>query len=442
MAGTKTKNIVLKTPIPGPKSLALMARRKAAVARGPFHGTPVFVDHAHGALITDVDGNVLIDLAAGIGVVNTGHTPEKLVKAIKGQADKLLHGSFNVTPYESYVALCERLNEKAPGKFPKKSFLANSGAEAVENAIKIARAHTGRPAVIAFEHAFHGRTFMAMTLTAKEKPYKTGFAPFNSDVYRAPFPYEYRGVRAETAYDGFAALAGRIGEDKIAAVIIEPVLGEGGFLPAPREFLEKLRLHCALNGIVLIADEIQSGFGRTGTLFASEQLGFIPDLILSAKGLAGGLPLSAVTGRAEIMDAPIEGGIGGTFGGNPLSVASALAVLDLLEDGVLFRRAAYLGLSIRKTLMEWKDRFPMIGDVRGLGPMLAFEFVKDGASKEPHPDAAKALVKFCYERGVVIMTAGTHGNCIRLLFPLVITDEQLSEAFAVLEAGLKSLRGF
>ena len=434
------KNIVLKTAIPGPKSLALMARRKAAVARGPFHGTPVFVDHAHGALITDVDGNVLIDLAAGIGVVNTGHTPETLVKAIKDQAEKLVHGSFNVTPYESYVALCEKLNGLAPGKFAKKSFLANSGAEAVENSIKIARAHTGRPSVIAFEHAFHGRTYMAMTLTAKEKPYKIGFAPFNSDVHRAPYPYAYHGVSAEASFAAFTDLVAKVGRDKIAAVIIEPVLGEGGFIPAPKEFLANLSLFCAKNGIVIIADEIQCGFGRTGTLFASEQLDFAPDLILTAKGLGGGMPISAVTGRAEIMDAPIEGGIGGTFGGNPVAVASALAVLEMMEDGIFLSRAQQLGRSVLEILQGWKVKYPIVGDVRGLGPMLALELVKDRTSKEPFADGAKALVKFCYERGVVIMTAGSYGNCVRLLFPLVITDEQLVEALAVLEAGLKSLR--
>lgn len=434
------KNIVLKTAIPGPKSVALMARRRAAVARGPFHGTPVFVDHAHGALITDVDGNVLIDLAAGIGVANTGHTPEALVKAIKAQADKLLHGSFNVTPYESYVSLCEKLNEKAPGKFAKKSFLANSGAEAVENSIKIARAHTGRPAVIAFEHAFHGRTFMAMTLTAKEKPYKTGFAPLNSDVYRSPFPYPYHDVGADQAFKAFTDLTAKVTATNIAAVIIEPVLGEGGFLPAPREFLADLSSFCAKNGIVLIADEIQCGFGRTGTLFASEQLGFEPDLILTAKGLGGGLPISAVTGRAEIMDAPIEGGIGGTFGGNPVAVASALAVLGMFEDGTLLTRARNLGGAVLKTLSAWKERHPVVGDVRGLGPMLALELVKDRGTKDPFADGAKALVRFCYERGVVIMTAGSYGNCVRLLFPLTISDEQLAEAFDILEDGLKSLR--
>jgi len=432
--------IKLKTAIPGPKSVALMARRRAAVARGPFHGTPVFVEHAHGALITDVDGNVFIDLAAGIGVVNTGHTPPKLVQAIKEQSERLLHGSFNVTPYEGYVALCEKLNALAPGKFAKKSFLANSGAEAVENSIKIARAHTGRPCVIAFEHAYHGRTYMAMTLTAKERPYKIGFAPFNSDVHRAPYPYPYHGMSAEAAFAAFTELAAKVIEKNLAAVIIEPVLGEGGFIPAPKEFLANLSAFCARHGIVLIADEIQSGFGRTGTLFASEQLAFVPDLILSAKGLGGGMPISAVTGRAEIMDAPIEGGIGGTFGGNPVAVASSLAVIATFEDGVLLKRSQELGRSVLKTLLAWKQQYPVVGDVRGLGPMLALELVKDPATKDPFADGAKALVKHCWERGVIVMTAGSYGNCVRLLFPLVITDEQLAEAFEVVESGLAGLR--
>ncbi|MCR4296365.1 MAG: 4-aminobutyrate--2-oxoglutarate transaminase [Elusimicrobia bacterium] len=417
-----------------------MARRRAAVARGPFHGTPVFVDHAHGALLTDVDGNVLIDLAAGIGVVNAGHTPEALVTAIGEQAGRLIHGSFNVTPYEGYVALCEKLNGLAPGKFAKKSFLANSGAEAVENSIKIARAHTGRPSVIAFEHAFHGRTYMAMTLTAKEKPYKIGFAPFNSNVLRAPYPYPYHDVTSETAFKAFSDLVEKEKASNIAAVIIEPVLGEGGFIPAPKEFLANLSSFCAKNGIVLIADEIQCGFGRTGTLFASEQLDFAPDLILTAKGLGGGMPISAVTGRAEIMDAPIEGGIGGTFGGNPVAVASALAVIELMAEPAFLPRVQALGRSVLKTLSAWKEKYPVIGDVRGLGPMLALELVKNSSAKEPFSDGAKALVKHCYERGVVLMTAGSYGNCVRLLFPLVITDEQLAEAFEVVEDGLKTLK--
>jgi 4-aminobutyrate aminotransferase / (S)-3-amino-2-methylpropionate transaminase / 5-aminovalerate transaminase len=433
------KSIDLKTAIPGAKSLALMARRKEAVARGPFHATPIFVESAHGALIKDVDGNTLIDLAAGIGVVNVGHTAESVVEAVRSQAGKLLHGSFNTTAYESYVSLCERLNAAAPGHFAKKSFLANSGAEAVENAVKIARAHTGRSAVVCFEHAFHGRTYMAMTLTAKYKPYKTGFAPFCSDVYRAPFPYPYRGVESRDAFAEFVEAAKAAGPDQIAAVIVEPVLGEGGFLPAPPEFLKNLREYCTKHGIVLIADEIQSGFGRTGALFASSLLGFVPDLLLTAKGLGGGLPISAVTGRAEMMDAPVEGGIGGTFGGNPVAVAAALAVMDLFEDGKLLAHAQSVGRFVEKALSAWKEKYPVIGDVRGLGPMMALELVKDRSTKDAFPEAAKKLVKYAYEHGVVVLTAGTYGNCVRLLPPLVITAEQLTEALDVLEAGLKEL---
>ncbi|MEK7389746.1 MAG: 4-aminobutyrate--2-oxoglutarate transaminase [Elusimicrobiota bacterium] len=417
-----------------------MARRRDAVARGPFHATPVFVSHAHGALLTDVDGNRFIDLAAGIGVVNVGHTPRSVVKAVKAQASALLHGSFNVTPYEGYVAVCEALNALTPGSFAKKSFLANSGAEAVENAIKISRAYTGRSTTIAFEHAFHGRTYMAMSLTAKEKPYKTGFAPLSSEVHRAPFPDPYRGMDAQRAFAGFLELTARVGPSTIASVIIEPVLGEGGFLPAPRDFLANLSDFCAKHSIVLIADEIQSGFGRAGTLFASEQLGFVPDLLLTAKGLGAGLPISGVTGRAEIMDAPIVGAIGGTFGGNPVAAASALAVIKMFKDGKLLKRSRELGEIVRKTLLGLQDRFPVIGDVRGLGPMLALELVADRASKTPFPEGAKALAAHCYENGVIVMTAGTHGNCVRLLMPLVITDAQLAEAFGVLEAGLGRLR--
>ena len=417
-----------------------MARRKAAVARGPFHATPVFVESAHGALLRDVDGNTLIDLAAGIGVVNVGHTSKPVVDAVREQAGKLLHGSFNTTPYESYVRLCERLNAAAPGDFPKKSFLANSGAEAVENAVKIARSYTNRPAVICFEHAFHGRTYMAMTLTAKFKPYKTGFAPFCSDVYRAPFPYPYRGVTSRDAFAEFVEAAKAAGPEQIAAVVIEPVLGEGGFIPAPAEFLKNLREYCTKHGIVLIADEIQSGFGRTGALFASELLGFVPDLLLTAKGLGGGLPISAVTGRAEMMDAPVEGGIGGTFGGNPVAVAAALAVMDLFEDGKLLEHARKLGEIIEKTLSAWKEKYPVIGDVRGLGPMMAIELVKDPKTKEAFPDGAKQAVRYCYEHGVVVLTAGSYGNCVRLLPPLAIEEGQLMEALDILEAGIQGLR--
>ncbi|MFI5348405.1 MAG: 4-aminobutyrate--2-oxoglutarate transaminase [Elusimicrobiota bacterium] len=439
-SAAQTKSIVLNTSIPGPKSSALMARRKAAVARGPFHATPLFVESAHGALLLDVDGNTLIDLAAGIGVVNVGHTAKPVVDAVRDQAERLLHGSFNTTPYESYVRLCERLNVAAPGDFPKKSFLANSGAEAVENAVKIARSYTNRPAVICFEHAFHGRTYMAMTLTAKFKPYKTGFAPFCSDVYRAPFPYPYRGVASRDAFAEFVEAAKAAGPEQIAAVVIEPVLGEGGFIPAPAEFLKNLREYCTKHGIVLIADEIQSGFGRTGALFASARLGLVPDLLLTAKGLGGGLPISAVTGRAEMMDAPVEGGIGGTFGGNPVAVAAALAVMDIFEDGKLLEHARKLGEIIEKTLSAWKEKYPVIGDVRGLGPMMAIELVKDPKTKEAFPDGAKQVVRYCYEHGVVVLTAGSYGNCVRLLPPLAIEEGQLTEALDILEAGLQELR--
>jgi 4-aminobutyrate aminotransferase/(S)-3-amino-2-methylpropionate transaminase len=417
-----------------------MARRKAAVARGPFHATPVFVASAHGALLTDVDHNILIDLAAGIGVVNTGHTATAVVDAVRDQAARLLHASFNTTPYEAYVALAERLNAAAPGTHAKKTFLANSGAEAVENAVKIARAHTGRAGVLCFEHAFHGRTYMAMTLTGKAKPYKYGFSPLCSDVYRAPYPYAPGGLDAKAAFAAFLEVAQvQTMPSQLAAVIIEPVVGEGGFMPADPAFLRLLRAWCTEHGVVLIADEIQCGFGRTGTLFASEQLGLVPDLLTTAKGLAGGMPLSAVVGRAEMMDAPVEGGIGGTFGGNPVSAAAALAVLDLLEDDAFLARARALGVSMRKTLEGWRRAYAKVGDVRGLGPMLAFELVKAG-SGAPDAEAAKALAKWCYERGVVVLTAGSHGNCLRLLPPLVITDAQLAEAFAVMEAGLKEPR--
>ena len=436
-------SINLKTSIPGPKSAALMKEREAHVARGPFHLSPIFLAKAKGALLEDVDGNQLIDFAAGIGVVNAGHSPEGLVRAIQTQAENFLHASFNVTPYESYVRLAEKLNRAAPGNFAKKTFLANSGAEAVENSIKIARAFTGRPAVVCFDHAFHGRTYLAMALTSKYKPYKYAFGPFQSEIYRAPFPYAYRwpgdpARMVDECFQQFEDLVvSRIGAQQTAAVILEPVLGEGGFLVAPPAFLKKLRDFCTTHGIVLIADEIQSGFGRTGSLFASEQLGLVPDLITSAKGLGGGMPISAVTGKAEIMDAPIEGGIGGTFGGNPLSCASALAVFDVFEKGGMLAHTKKLGALLGERLAKWKEKFPAVGEVRGLGPMQAMELVKDRQTKEPNPELTKKLVKHSYEHGLVIMSAGTYGNVIRLLPPLAIEEAQLKEGLDVLEAGLE-----
>jgi 4-aminobutyrate aminotransferase / (S)-3-amino-2-methylpropionate transaminase / 5-aminovalerate transaminase len=438
--------IHLVTEIPGPKSRALMEARRANVARGPFHTTPIFAARAHGSVIEDVDGNKLLDFASGIAVTNLGHTPDDVVAAITAQAGKLLHSSVNVVPYEGYVALAERLNRITPGAFAKKTFLANSGAEAVENAVKIARAFTGRQAVVCFEHAFHGRTQLALTLTAK-LGYRSGFAPFAPEVYRAPFPYAYRSDDADVSEASFRALdeliSHHIGRKNTAAVIIEPVLGEGGFIDAPGPYMRRLREYCSEHGIVLIADEIQTGFGRTGTMFACEHHGVAPDLITLAKGLGSGLPISAVTGRAEIMDAPAEGGIGGTYGGNPVACAAALAVIARVEaeGGAFLRRARALGEGLRARLEAWKSRFEVIGDVRGLGPMLGIELVKDRRSKEPDKASTAAVVKHAYEHGVVLLSAGTYSNVIRFLPPLTISDDELAEGLAVVEQGLAALQG-
>ena len=437
-------SIRLKTAIPGPNSLALMRRREAAVPRGPFHATPVFISRAKGAIVEDVDGNQFIDFAAGIGVANTGHCNDAVLQALQAQQEQSLHLSFNVTPYESYIQVCELLNERTPGKYAKKTFLANSGAEAVENAVKIARAHTKRQAVISFEHGFHGRTYMAMTMTSKGL-YKQGFGPYNPEVYPAAFPYVYRwrgggdiDQVAESCFKEFEhLLTVKLTPSHVAAVIFEPVLGEGGFLPMPRLFAQKLREFCSTHGIVLIADEIQSGFGRTGTLFACEHLGIEPDLITTAKGLAGGTVLSAVTGRAEMMDAPVVGAIGGTFGGNPLGCAAALAVFSQID--ALLPKAKILGEVLATRLSGWQQRYPRIGDVRGLGPMLGMELVKDRASKTPDPDGTKKLARYCYEHGVIVMTSGSYGNVLRFLMPLVIDHSDLEEGLAVVEAGLRSL---
>lgn len=420
-----------------------MTRRQSAVARGPFHVTPIFVKKAHGAILEDVDGNHFIDFAAGIGVVNTGHLHSKVVSAIEDQVRDSLHLSFNVTPYETYIGLCERLNRCTPGSFAKKTFLANSGAEAVENAVKIARAYTGKQGIVAFDHGFHGRTYMAMTLTSKGL-YRQGFAPYTPEVYHAPFPYCYRWPTSQEAKqvsnECFAQfeemLKIRLLTSQVAAVIFEPVLGEGGFLPMPKEFAQKLRAFCTEHKIVLIADEIQSGFGRTGTLFACEQLGIEPDLITTAKGLGGGTPISAITGRAEIMDAPVEGAIGGTFGGSPLSCSAALAVLDLFEKTDLLRQAQKMGETLRSRLLKWSEQFECVGNVRGMGPMLAMELVSDKKSKAPDAPKTKALIKYCWENGVILMSSGSYGNVVRFLMPLTIESAELTEGLDVVEKGL------
>lgn len=439
--------IELKTKVPGPKSQALMKARLDQVARGPFHATPIFVARGEGAILEDVDGNKFIDLAGGIGVTNVGQRELGVTKAIHDQTDRFLHTSFNVTPYESYVAVCQKLNEKTPGRFPKKSFLANSGAEATENAVKIARAYTKKKYVVAFEHAFHGRTYMAMGLTAKETPYKAGFGPFPDGVIRVPFPYAYRWTSTGAVAEGdmetqaFEALVRELGkfQDDIAAIVVEPILGEGGFLVLPPRYAKWLEGYAREKGILLVADEIQCGFGRTGKLFASEALGIVPDLVLTAKGLGGGLPLSAVTGRADVMDAPSEGAIGGTFGGNPLSCRAALAVFTFFDNPQILADVEKKGAWLFQQLEKWKEKIPAVGDVRGLGMMAAVELVKDRKTKEPAKELTAAVLKLACERGVVALSAGTYGNVIRFLPPLTISQSELKEGLSVLESALKEL---
>lgn len=439
--------IQIRTAIPGPRSRELMQRRNNAIVRAAYHATPIFVAKAEGAVVEDVDGNRLIDFAGGIGCLNTGHRAPGVVDAIRKQLDRFLHTSFNVLPYESYVRVAERLNAITPGKFPKKTVLVNTGAEAVENAIKIARCYTKRPAVIAFEDAFHGRTYMTMALTSKTHPYKAGFEPFPGDVYRVPYAYCYRCSYA-MKYPSCDVYCARHLEDtfkrvvsaeSVAAVLVEPILGEGGFVTPPAEFYTVLTEICRRYGILVIADEVQTGFARTGATFACERLGLVPDMITMAKSITGGLPLAAVTGRAEVMDAPGYGGLGGTFGGNPAACEAALAVLDMLERENLNARANALGEKFRKRAAEWQAQWELVGEVRGLGAMQALELVRSRAGREPATDETKQLAQYCYEHGLVTITAGTYGNVIRLLMPLVITDAQMDEALDVLGSGIASI---
>ena len=441
--------IHLKTEIPGPRSRELFARREAAVPRGPFNATPIFVKEGSGALLTDVDGNRLIDFAGGIGCVNVGHANDAVVEAASAQLERFTHACFHVTPYESYVRLAERLNALVPGDFAKKTFFANSGAEAVENAVKVARAATGREAILAFEDGFHGRTLLAMSLTSKVHPYKAGFGPFAPEIYRAPYAYCYRcsyhleypscGVACADALED--CFKRHVAAEDVAAVIVEPVLGEGGFVVPPREFLPKLREITARHGILLIADEVQTGFGRTGKLFAVEHAGIAPDVLIAAKSIAGGLPLSSITGRAEVMDAAGVGGLGGTFGGNPVALAGAHAVLDQMEGGAIFEQANRIGRVFSERASRWKSAYPLVGDVRGVGAMWAVELVKDTTTRAPAKDETAAVSRKCYERGLVTITAGTYGNILRTLMPLVIRDDELREGLDVLEGALREASG-
>jgi 4-aminobutyrate aminotransferase/(S)-3-amino-2-methylpropionate transaminase len=435
--------IQIRTEIPGPKSRALMARREAAIPRGPSNATPIFAASAQGATIEDVDGNRYLDFAGGIGCLNVGHRSPRVLNAIRAQLEKHLHLCFAVTPYESYVAVAEKLNALAPGNFPKKTILLNSGAEAIENSIKIARAYTKRPAVICFEDAFHGRTLLTMSLTSKTHPYKAGFHPFASDIYRIPFAYPYRAEKGATA-ESFAhhledAFKRSVAPESVAAVIAEPVLGEGGFIIPPRDYFKLLQNICRQHGILFIADEVQSGFARTGKWFASEHFGIEPDLITMAKSLGGGMPIAAVTGRAEIMDAPGVGALGGTFCGHPASCAAALAAIETIEKDGLLARSTAIGKHFEHRAQAWQKKWPLIGEVRGLGGMCAIELVRDPQTREPADTETKAIAKFCYERGLITITAGTFNNVIRILVPLVVTDEQLDEGLNVIEAALASV---
>ena len=438
------KTIQIRTEVPGPKSRALVARKDAAVPRGPALVTPVCAAKAEGAWIEDLDGNRYIDFAGGIGCLNSGHRAPRVEKALREQLEKFLHLCFGVTPYESYVALAEKLNALAPISGPKKTMFINSGAEAVENAVKIARAYTKRPAVIAFEDAFHGRTLLTMSLTSKIVPYKAGFAPFAPEVYRVPYAYCYRCSYSKT-YPSCETYCARHLEDTfrrvvdpntVAAIIAEPVLGEGGFVIPPKEFFPILREICNKYGIVLISDEVQSGIGRTGKWFAIEHFGVEPDLITTAKSVGGGMPIAGVTGRAEIMDAPNPGGLGSTFAGNPMSCVAALAALETIEKDGLLERSTAIGKRFVEQVNGWRKKFSLIGEVRALGGMCAFELVRDVTTREPAGAETKELAKYAYEHGVITITAGTLGNVMRILVPLVVTDEQFDEAMGVLEAGL------
>ncbi|MCA1688416.1 MAG: 4-aminobutyrate--2-oxoglutarate transaminase [Actinobacteria bacterium] len=423
----------IKTEIPGPKSRALMERRRGAVSSGVGIATPIFAQEAKGALLTDVDGNTFIDFGGGIGVMNVGHADPRVVAAVKDQVERFTHTCFYVTEYEPYIELAERLNSLVPGDFEKRSFFVNSGAEAVENAVKIARSYTKRPAILAFENAFHGRTLLAMSLTSKANPYKKSFGPFAPEVYRVPAPYPYRGPSEEEWFAVFERALVNIDVGSVAAAIVEPVAGEGGFIPFPDSCLQRLREFCDENGILLIADEIQTGFGRTGKMFCVEHSGVVPDLLTTAKSLGGGLPIGGVTGRAEIMDSVHVGGLGTTYGGNPLACAAALAVLEAFEEEDLLARANVIGERVMGAMREIQEQHSdFVGDVRGRGPMVAMELVQDPESKAPDKERTGRIVEAALQEGLLLLTAGQYSNVIRTLMPFVITDEQLDEGLSIL----------
>ena len=427
----------LATELPGPRSQEILARKADAVPAGVGHTVPIAAVAAGGGVVVDADGNSLIDLGSGIAVTTVGNAHPKIAAAVAAQAAQFTHACFMISPYESYVAVAEALNRLTPGNFAKKTALFNSGAEAVENAIKIARKHTGRQAVVAFDHGYHGRTNLTMALTAKSMPYKSGFGPFAPEVYRAPMSYPFRdGLSgSEAAERALSQLEKQIGADELAAVIIEPIQGEGGFIVPADGFLSAIQDWCRANGVVFIADEVQTGFARTGHMFASEIFGIEPDLITTAKGIAGGLPLAAVTGRAEIMDASHAGGLGGTYGGNPIACAAALAAIDVFENDGVIERARDIGEVLKTRLRGMQQDDPRIGEVRGHGAMIAAEFVNPQTNA---PDAAltTAVAKAAIAQGVIVLTCGTYGNVIRFLPPLSIEDDLLNEGLDIIAAAL------
>jgi 4-aminobutyrate aminotransferase/(S)-3-amino-2-methylpropionate transaminase len=433
------------TAIPGPKSQELQQRRVATVAAGVGSTLPVFTARADRGIIEDVDGNRLIDFGSGIAVTSVGASAEAVVRRASAQLQEFTHTCFMVTPYEGYVAVAEALAELTPGDHAKKSALFNSGAEAVENAVKIARVYTKRTAVVVFDHGYHGRTNLTMGMTSKNMPYKQGFGPFAPEVYRVPVAYGYRwptgaeNAGPEAAAQAIDNITKQIGADNVAAIVIEPVLGEGGFIEPAKGFLPAIVKFANDNGIVFVADEIQSGFCRTGQWFACEDEGIVPDLITTAKGIAGGLPLAAVTGRAEIMDAVHGGGLGGTYGGNPVACAGALGAIETMMELDLNARAKEIEATMKSRLSAMQEKFSVIGDIRGRGAMIAIELVKDPATKEPHPEAAAALAKACHAEGVLVLTCGTYGNVLRFLPPLVIGQDLLNEGLDVIESALAAL---
>jgi 4-aminobutyrate aminotransferase / (S)-3-amino-2-methylpropionate transaminase / 5-aminovalerate transaminase len=429
--------IELRTEIPGPRSRKIAERKKAVVADPLDLYLPIVIADGSGAIVTDVDGNSFVDFTGGVGCLNVGHAHPRVVAAVQEQAARFLHTDFTIVPYEIYVEYAERLTALAPFSGPVKVAFFNAGTEAVENAVKFARGYTRRPAVIGFEGGFHGRTLLSLTLTSKTHPYKAGLGPFAPEVYRVPFPDEYRGITARDALESLErALLTQVAAETVAAIVVEPVQGEGGFIPAPQEFMEGLRAICDREGILLVADEVQTGFGRTGRMFAVEHYGVEPDLITVAKSIAAGLPLSGVLGKAEIMDSLWDNAVGGTYVGNPVALAAASAVLDVFEEEGLVERAQRVGDTIRARMLAWQERFEAIGDVRGLGAMLAVEYVEDRVTKEPAPGIAARVAEEAACRGLLLLTAGVHSNCNRVLCPLVITDAELEDALAAWEEAL------